>query len=159
MVLKNGFEKEFDIILEEGGLTREEKQLFLKKKGKFESQTRINKIKLPKDKQQMIYSIYKTKGGLIRLSLMVNLSFKILQSVVITSDFFVYPKRFILDLEAVLKDIPIDVQLIEKRISALYHEKNPQIPGISSVDLTNAFQKALEGNVLGTATITGMYGK
>ncbi|MCK4348392.1 MAG: lipoate--protein ligase family protein, partial [Thermoplasmatales archaeon] len=99
-LLKEGFEKEFNIVLEPGRLTKEEKLLFNGKKIGFESQERINKIKLPKNEQQMISSIYKAEGGIIRISMVVNLSYNRIQSVVITGDFFAYPKRIILDLEA-----------------------------------------------------------
>jgi lipoate-protein ligase A len=143
-ILKNEFEKTFNITLIKEDLTKKEKEIFKVKKKKFSTNKYINKIQLPKDKQHMIYSIYKADGGLIRLSLMVNLNFNRFQSVVITGDFFVYPKRFILDLEASLKDVPIDIHTINERISGVFDEKKPEIPGISVDDFTSAFQKAME---------------
>ena len=144
IILKESFEKEFDIIFEPGELTKREELLFKEKKNKFESPEIINKIKLPKDKQQMICSIYKADGGLIRISLMINLSYNRIQSVVITGDFFTYPQRAIFDLEAELKDIPADRKVIEKKIKDFFERNQPQIPGISSSDFVNAISKALE---------------
>ena len=143
-ILKESFEKEFNIVLEQGELTEAEKLLFKEKKNKFESQGHINKIKLPKDDQQMIYSIYKTDGGLIRISLMINLSYNRIQSIVITGDFFTYPPRTIFDLEAELKDIAADREIIEEKIKDFFERNQPQIPGISSSDFVNAVNKALE---------------
>lgn len=143
-ILKESFEKEFDIILEPGELTEKEELLFKEKKNKFESPEIINKIKLPKDEQQMICSIYKADGGLIRISLMINLSYNRIQSIVITGDFFTYPQRTIFDLEAELKDIPADRKVIEKKIKDFFEINQPQIPGISSSDFVNAISKALE---------------
>jgi len=142
--LKEGFEEKFNISLEHGGLTKEEKLLFKKKKNKFESQKWVNKIKLPKNEQQMVYSIYKTQGGLIRPSLVINLRYNRIQSVLITGDFFAYPKRTILDLEAELKDIPADRWIVEKKITDFFEKKQPQIPGIVCSDFVNAINKALE---------------
>ena len=143
-ILKESFEKEFDIILEPGELTEEEELLLKEKKNKFESPEVIDKIKLPKDEQQMICSIYKADGGLIRISLVINLSYNRIQSIVITGDFFTYPQRAIFDLEAELKDIPADRKVIEKRIKDFFEINQPQIPGISSSDFVNAINLALE---------------
>ena len=143
-IFKESFEKEFDIILEPGELTEREELLFKEKKNKFESPEIINKIKLPKDEQQMICSIYKADGGLIRISLVINLSYNRIQSIVITGDFFTYPQRAIFDLEAELKDIPADRKIIEKKIKDFFERNQPQIPGISSSDFVNAISKALE---------------
>ncbi len=143
-ILKESFEKEFNITFEQGRLTKEEELLFKEKKNKFESPEIINKIKLPKDKQQMVCSIYKADGGLIRISLVINLSYNRIQSIVITGDFFTYPQRAIFDLEAELKDIPADRKVIEKKIKDFFEKNQPQIPGISSSDFVNAISKALE---------------
>ena len=144
IIFKESFEKEFDIILEPGKLTKREELLFKEKKNKFESPEIINKIKLPKDEQQMICSIYKADGGLIRISLVINLSYNRIQSIVITGDFFTYPQRAIFDLEAELKDIPANRKVIEKKIKDFFEKNQPQIPGISSSDFVNAISKALE---------------
>ncbi|MDI6916647.1 MAG: hypothetical protein QMC80_02485, partial [Thermoplasmatales archaeon] len=143
-VLKESFEEKFNIFLEHGGLTKEEKLLFKEKKNKFESQEWINKIRLPKNEQQSVYSIYKADGGIIRTSLMINLRYNRIQSVLITGDFFAYPKRTILDLEAELKDIPADRGIVEKKITDFFEKKQPHIPGIVCSDFVNAINNALE---------------
>ena len=143
-ILKESFEKEFNIFLEQEGLTKEEKLLFKEKKSKFESQEWIQKIRLPADEQQMVFSIYKADGGLIRTSLMINLRHNHIQSVLITGDFFAYPKRTIFDLEAELKNIPADRRVIEKKITDFFEKKKPRIPGIGESDFVNAINKALE---------------
>ena len=143
-IFKEGFEEAFKIRLEPDGLSKEEKMLFLEKKNTFTSQSWINKIRLPKDQQQMLCSIYKAEGGLIRVSLMINLAYKHIQSIIITGDFFAYPKRIILDLEAELKDVSIDEKIISGKIKDFFEKKQPQIPGVSASDFINAVDKALE---------------
>ncbi len=143
-ILKEGFEEAFDICLEPEGLSKEEETLFLEKKNMFTSQSWINKIRLPKDEQQMLYSIHKADGGLIRVSLMINLTHNRIQSIVITGDFFAYPKGIILDLEAELKDVSIDEKIISEKVKAFFEKKQPQIPGVSASDFISAVNKALE---------------
>lgn len=143
-ILKEGFEEAFEIRLELEGLSKEEEMLFLEKKDMFTSQKWIDKIRLPKDEQQMLCSIYKADGGLIRVSLMINLTHKRIQSIIITGDFFACPKRIILDLETELKNIPVDGKIISKKIKDFFEKKQPQIPGVSASDFINAVNKALE---------------
>ena len=139
-----GFEKEFGIELIKNGLNEYEKSLFKKKLVHFSSQEWINRIKLPKDEQRIVYSHYKAEGGLIRTSLVINLRYRRLQNIIITGDFFAYPKRAIFDLEAGLKDIPADKKLIEEKITHFFSRHNCQIPGIIPSDFINAIDKALK---------------
>lgn len=143
LLVKN-FEEKFNIKLESQGLTKEEKILFREIQGKFESQKWINKIPFPKEEQQMVSSIYKAEGGLIRTTLMVNQRFNRIQSALITGDFFAYPKRAIVDLEATIKDIPADKRVIDKKIKEFFEKSKPQIPGVECSDFINAIEKALE---------------
>ena len=144
ILLKEGFEKEFNIVLKNDELTKEELLLFNQKLSKFQSQEYINKIKQPKEEQQMITSIYKADGGIIRISMVVNLSDNRIQSLLITGDFFAYPKRAIFDLEFSLKDIPIDSAFIECKIRDFFKNTKPEIPGVIDTDFINAINKALE---------------
>jgi lipoate-protein ligase A len=144
LILKESFEKKFNIVLESRGLTQEEKLLFKEKKNKFESQDHINKIKLPMDEQQTICSIFKADGGLIKISLMINLRYNRIRSIVITGDFFAYPKRTIFDLEAELKNISANKEIIEEKINSFFERNQSEIPGITSSDFVNAIYKALE---------------
>ncbi|UCD13206.1 MAG: DUF116 domain-containing protein [Thermoplasmatales archaeon] len=142
-LLWKNFEKEFNVVLEPGGLTTEENTLFMEKKSKFESQRWINKITLPKDEQQVVCSILRADGGLIKTCLMINKRFNRIQSAFITGDFFAYPKRIIFDLEALLKETPADINIISKKIIDFFEKKKPQIPGVRSIDFINAIDRAI----------------
>ena len=143
-IIATNFEKEFNITLKPGELMGVEKELFNKTKSKFESQEWINKVAFPKDEQQMINSIYKADGGLIRTSLIINQRFNRIQSAFITGDFFTYPKRVILDLEAELKDVSADMKIISKKILDFFNRKKPKIIGIQGSDFVKAMGKAIE---------------
>ncbi|UCG70680.1 MAG: DUF116 domain-containing protein, partial [Thermoplasmata archaeon] len=67
-----------------------------------------------------------------------------IHSVLITGDFFAYPKRTILDLEARLKDTPSENSILENTIEDFFTEKNPEIPGVVPEDFTIVIKRALE---------------
>jgi lipoate-protein ligase A len=62
----------------------------------------------------------------------------------LTGDFFVYPRRVIFDLEAELKDIPADMRTIEERVTRFFQGTRAEIPDITPSDFVGAIGKALE---------------
>ncbi|MDG6217967.1 MAG: DUF116 domain-containing protein [Candidatus Thermoplasmatota archaeon] len=143
-VMKTHFEETFDIVLEPERLTFEEKELFEQSKKTFRSKTWVNKVSFPKNEQHMITSIHKAEGGLIRTSLMINQRFNRIQSAFITGDFFAYPKRIIVDLEAELKDTLLDINTISNKISDFFKRKTPIIPGVQDSDFIIGIRKTIE---------------
>ncbi len=143
-ILKSSFERCFKITLEDGGLTDHEKIMFNDRKNYFKSDDWINKIKRPKGEQAVVDSVHKTKGGIIRSSMMVNLRQERIQSVLITGDFFTFPMRAIFDLEAELKDIKADISVIKQKITSFFDKNDCQIPGIEPSDFVAAISKGLE---------------
>jgi len=143
-LLKESFEKTFNIKLFERELTSKEQLLFEERKSKFTSEKWINKIKLPSSEQPLLSSVYKTKGGLIRASLTINLRGNRIRSTLITGDFFIHPMRAIFDLEAELKDIPAERAIVEEKITQFFQREKPQIPNLTTSDFVNAVDKALE---------------
>ena len=142
-ILINGFQDVFGITLEPGGLTAEESRLLEEKLEYFSSDGWINKIKLPSEEQQTISAIHKAKGGLIRISLVINLRFRRIQSALITGDFFAYPQRGIFDLEAVLRNIPAEMDRITEIVTGFFEKNEVRIPGVAVSDLLYTMGKAL----------------
>jgi lipoate-protein ligase A len=55
---------------------------------------------------------HKAPGGLIRIIIQTDLRQKHIKKAFITGDFFVYPERGVLDLEAALKDAPLQLEAL-----------------------------------------------
>jgi len=55
-----------------------------------------------------VYGVYKSTGGLLQAGVKLGNNGQRIKQVMITGDFFVYPKRIITDLEAALKDTKVD---------------------------------------------------
>ena len=85
-------------------MTAQEKKLFKKKIDYFKSEKHIYKIKQP-GTSFAVSSIAKTPTGFLKCNASVDFKRNILKSTVFTGDFFIYPRRTIFDIEAVLKNI------------------------------------------------------
>jgi lipoate-protein ligase A len=66
-----------------------------------------------------------------------------LKSILITGDFFAFPKRAIFDLEARLKDARADIENLVQFIERFFTETRPVIPGIEARDFIRAIDEAL----------------
>jgi lipoate-protein ligase A len=142
--LKEGFMEVFGNEFEEGELTDFEQNTLGKRLPFYQSEEWIYGIRRPLKSRQELRAIHKTPGGLIRASVVADPKTKRIHSVLITGDFFAYPKRTILDLEARLKDTPSDNSILVSTINDFFSEKEPQIPGVEPEDFIKVINKALE---------------
>lgn len=88
-------------------------------------------------------SICKTPGGLIRATLVIDGQRRRIKSVLITGDFFAFPRRAIFDLEALLKDAPADRDAVAQIVERFFARARPVIPGIGPDDLCKSIDEAL----------------
>lgn len=147
-VLKNalleGFKEVFEVEFEEGELSDLEQEYMDLRLPFYRSEDWIYGLRRPLKNRQELRAVHKTEGGLIRISVVVDPKTKRIHSVLITGDFFAYPKRTILDLEARLKDTPSEISILERTIHDFFLEKEPQIPGVEPEDFIVVISKALE---------------
>ena len=137
-----GFAEAFSIKLEKGGLTGEELSLYNEKIEYFKSNKWIYSVQEPSDKMQAVFSVYKKEGGLIRINLKVDVQRQIIRQALITGDFFINPSRFILDLEAALKDVPVESAIAAAE--RFFDEKEPEMLQLTKYDFINAVRLAIE---------------
>lgn len=142
--LKEGFMEVFDVEFEEGELTDIEIEKLTQRLPFYKSEEWIYGLRRPLKSRQELRAVHKTEGGLIRTSLVADPKTKRIHSVLITGDFFAYPKRTILDLEARLKDTPSENSILQRIIKDFFSEFEPQIPGVTPEDFIFVINKALE---------------
>ncbi len=140
----NGFIDVFGIELEAGVLTECEKRIFDNCINKFHSDKWIYGIRKPVEHRCDLRSTLKTKGGLLRVSLVLDIKANRILFALITGDFFAYPGRTIFDLEAKLKDTNANFENIKKIVLDFFSEKQPQIPGITPKDFLKVIGNALK---------------
>ncbi|MEW5761325.1 MAG: DUF116 domain-containing protein, partial [Candidatus Thermoplasmatota archaeon] len=109
--LINGFEKAYKTkFFEVQNLGKEFEKIYKKNLKKFGSKKWIyGEKKIGKrDRKNVLYFAMKTKGGLVRATVVVDVEAEKINYCYITGDFFISPKRMIYDLEAKLKELPIE---------------------------------------------------
>jgi lipoate-protein ligase A len=140
----SGFADAFNIELEPGDLTEKEKEFFENSINKFHSDKWVYGIRKPVEHRCELRSTLKTKGGLLRVSLVVDVKANRILFALITGDFFAYPGRTIFDLESRLKDTNADFENIKKIVLDFFSEKQPEIPGVTPEDFLHVIGNALK---------------
>ncbi|MEM0363862.1 MAG: biotin/lipoate A/B protein ligase family protein [Sulfolobaceae archaeon] len=135
---KKGFSEALGVNLRESVYTKKEEDLINTLKLKYSSPEWIYGLRKPLEGTNVRYTEKKFQGGLVRVQVKL-LENKIIESVFISGDFFIEPKRAIYDLEARLKWSRIEN--IEEEIREWY--KNVKIIGISADDLISLIREVL----------------
>lgn len=120
--------KECDHLLEERHTTE---WLFGNEKRKTESRN----VKI-REGVQVIQRMYKSPGGLIRISAINENNF--LRDVHISGDFFFYPANHLSLLENALEGVQIDREKVTQVINHFYSENSIDSPGVLPEDITKA---------------------
>lgn len=144
LALRQGFEETLGVSFVEGRLTPEEETLAREHLPIIQGEDYIYGLRSGQRSRAEVRSIYKAQGGLIRTTLVVDRQRRRIKSVLITGDFFAFPKRAIFDLEARLKDAPADLGAVELIIDHFFAETQPAIPGVRPSDLVKAIGEALD---------------
>ncbi len=140
--LKCGFQDFFHIDLVGNGLNEREKNLLAEFLPKYQSDGWIHLIKNPPEGKQILRGAHKSKGGLIRVFLSYDLKREMISNILITGDFFVFPRRAVYDLEARLKDC--HRHRVPDVIRKFFMERGSHIPHVDPEDFSNAIGSALE---------------
>ncbi|MBY8997526.1 MAG: DUF116 domain-containing protein [Candidatus Thorarchaeota archaeon] len=140
--LKEGFEEVLGIELKPGGLLPVEESMYRERLTHFKSDEWVHMVRRPENTQGQVSAMRKTPGGLIRASLALDVPGKYIISSFITGDFQVFPQRAIMDLEARLKDAPIDADAIRKIVHDFFSETGTRVFGVEPEDFVNLILEA-----------------
>lgn len=141
--MAEGFAEVLGVTLAPGGFSTYEEQLMERELPCFESDEWIKGARTSQENRLQVVD-YKSPGGLIRVSLRLDPSRQRIKYVFITGDFFAYPERSILDLEASLKNAPSHSERLHDRIQRFFAERNVEIPGVAVEDIFQAVWLAVE---------------
>ncbi len=137
-----GFEESLGMKLTEGGLTKHEEELLAQRIGGFRSYNWVYLERPPLNSPSVVYAVAKTPGGLIRVSLTLDTSARTIKSVLITGDFFIFPSRAILDLEAALRGADCERGNVLRIVEDTFKRENVHIPGVTPRDIVDLIFKA-----------------
>lgn len=139
-----GFSEVLGVEFEPAGLTPLEQELLSARLPYFRSDEWVYGTRRPLLHRDELRALYKSPGGLIRVSLVVNREARRIREAFITGDFFAYPRRAILDLEARLKGAPADIGTISRIVEEFFASEELEIPGVSAADMVRTLREALD---------------
>lgn len=144
-LLAAAFEETLGVRLLPGSLAPEEEALLARRLPFFLSDDWVKKLRQKPRSRVELRSIRKARGGLIRVSLVLDGQASRIKSAFITGDFFAHPQRVIYDLEAELKDARAEPSAIRRAVEGFFFQRsNAEIPGVSPRDIADAVADALE---------------
>ncbi len=142
--LVEGFAEVFGVWFEPEPLTPFEGELLARRLPYFQSEEWIYGVRRPLSQRGELRAVYKSPGGLIRVALVVDMHARRIREAFITGDFFAYPRRAILDLEARLKGAPAERGAVQDIVEAFFATQEACIPGVAVADMVRTLSEALE---------------
>ncbi len=104
----------------------------------FKKAPRIPKGVKIKEGIEILYGMYKARGGLIRTTQEVE--HRILKDINISGDFTLFPKGELSGLEDTLKETEREEERLTSRIEEFYEKTGVQTPGVEPQDITKAIE-------------------
>ena len=142
--LAAGISEVLGITLEPGSLTEVEQIAFAQELPCFQSEDWIKGIRIVPQANDLRVAEHKTRGGLIRVSLRLDSNRQCIKSAFITGDFFAYPERSIMDLEATLKNSSCRPVAILNTVRQFFIDHEVNIPGVEADDFYHALYLAID---------------
>jgi lipoate-protein ligase A len=132
--IKEGFERHLSIRMVEGGLTGEEKALFLEKRDYYRSKAWVDLVRPKVQTRNVVQAAYKSEAGLVRVTTVIHPYRKRIKDIYITGDFLSFPARALFDMEAALRGSPLERTHLEAVIRGFFNEGRILIPGMTCED-------------------------
>ncbi|HOE17088.1 MAG TPA: biotin/lipoate A/B protein ligase family protein [Syntrophorhabdaceae bacterium] len=144
--LLDGFSEGLGVTFAPGALNDKELILLAQEASRLQSQDWIRGGRTMDQDSALKVSDFKSPGGLIRVSVLLDRNRKRIKSAFITGDFFAYPERSILDLEAFLRNSSSDDKDIFENIQTFFKTNNLAIPGVTADHMAQAVCQAISSS-------------
>ncbi|OGP78468.1 MAG: hypothetical protein A2V86_17240 [Deltaproteobacteria bacterium RBG_16_49_23] len=141
--LIKGFQETFGVRFLSSPLTLGEESLLKEKLPHFSSPEYIFKVRESLPRRKTLTSVLKAPGGLIRISIAIDTKTQVINQILITGDFFAYPRRAIFDLESLLKNSKAAASNVETILRDFFTKTKPRIPGIKETHFIQAILEAI----------------
>jgi lipoate-protein ligase A len=120
---------------------RELEQIFTSNEFLFKKTPRMPQGVKIKEGIDILYGLYKAKGGLIRTAEEIE-NKKRIRDIVVSGDFNLFPKNGLSKVENTLKNKDFDAEIIKKEIEKVYDKKNIESPGVEPEDFAKTITEA-----------------
>jgi lipoate-protein ligase A len=144
--LTEAFESEFGVEFSEGELTLSEHRRFERALEEIDHPDWVNLVSRPVAAMPILEAEQKFGGGLLRASVTFDVLTQTVRQVWFTGDVFVSPRRLLADLEAALKDTPLD--RFEAKVRAFFHGRHYDALALAPDDFVTVVRLALKQPVV-----------
>lgn len=140
--LRDAFAAEFGVRFERGELRDAEEARYRAALAEIDTRDWVYLLDRPDADAPVVGAMRRFPGGLVRVGLAYDRTRNRIKHIQFTGDFFVQPKRAIVDLEARLRDT--DAARLKQHVLAFFAERPADMLGLSPADLLLVAQDALE---------------
>jgi lipoate-protein ligase A len=140
--LIEAFESEFGVEFREGELTLSEHARYQVALSEIDTADWINLVDRPASGMPVVEAAQKFAGGLLRATVTFDTRTQIVRQVWFTGDMFVNPRRTIADLEAALRDTPLD--RLEARMRAFFNGREVDMLSLTPDDFLAVVRLAVK---------------
>ncbi|HSN41816.1 MAG TPA: biotin/lipoate A/B protein ligase family protein [Burkholderiales bacterium] len=144
--ITEAFESEFNVEFREGELTLSEHARYQAALREIDTPDWIDLVSHPADGMPVLEAVQKFAGGLLRAAVVFDALTRTVRQIWFTGDIFVNPRRTVADLEAALRDIPID--RLESRIRAFFSGRQVDMLSLTPDDFVTVVRLALRQPLL-----------
>jgi len=141
--IARGFERVFGVELRPGGLLAEEQREFQASLPQFKSPEWVFRRRTHASQVALFHGFHRFPSGSIRAHVQVDTKRRRVRYVLISGDFFISPKRAILDLEAHLKDTRATESTVRAAVEQWWNEAQPDAQGFGPGDVSAPILAAL----------------
>ncbi|MBI3936063.1 MAG: lipoate--protein ligase family protein [Betaproteobacteria bacterium] len=140
--ITEAFESEFDCEFLEGELTLSEHARYQVALREIDTPGWVHLVRRPASDMPLLEAQQKFTGGMLRVALAFELPAQRVRQIWFTGDFFVNPRRTITDLEAVLRDTPLDQ--LERRVRTFFVGRRVDMLSLTAEDFITVIRLALK---------------
>lgn len=139
--LTEAFARGFGVEIVPSELSAAEKELYTRCRAEMVDDKWVFETDRSKLEVSTLSALRKTAGGLVRVMLAVDTARGRLKQAFITGDFFVHPKRAIIDLEAALRDVSLDQ--VDRIVMDFFAKQQIDMLLLTPDDLRSVLHEAL----------------
>jgi lipoate-protein ligase A len=140
--ITEAFESEFDVEFGEGDLTLSEHQRYQTALSEIDTPDWVNLVTRPAADMPILEGVQKFAGGLLRAAVTLDTRTQALRQVWFTGDIFISPRRTVADLEAALRDLPLD--RLETRVQSFFSERKADMLSLTPQDFITVVRLAVK---------------
>ncbi len=90
---------------------------------------------------EILYGLYKARGGLIRSAEEIE-DKRTIKDIIVSGDFNLFPREALNDVENALKNRDFDEETIKREVSQTYEKKKIESPGVGPEDIAKTIAEA-----------------